>query len=145
MTHLKRLHLGSGHGGWLSSSFCNRFYGPAMESLTHLVKLNFHHDCTDDLLALISQNNHKTLRVLDLSFSQNVTDLSICHLVKCTNLQELDLIGTSLSYKAQYLKDCLLLENILLLEKTPFYQKNAIFIRKTPFYEKNTPIFRKTY
>ena len=50
MKNLKYLNMGSGHGGWLSEAFCNKFYGKSMESLQHLVVLQFHHDCTNHLL-----------------------------------------------------------------------------------------------
>ena len=68
-----------------------------MEVFRHLVALNFHHDCTDHLLGLIIQCNNSTLKTLDISFSQNVTDSSAKFIVKCQSLTELDVIGTSLS------------------------------------------------
>ena len=89
--------MGAGHGGWLSDSFCNGFYGGSMEVFTHLVALHFHHDCTDHLLGLITQCNSSTLKILDISFSQNVTDSSAKFIVNCQSLTELDIIGTSLS------------------------------------------------
>ena len=92
--------MGSGHGGWLSETFCNRFYGTGMEKFDHLVILHFHHDCTDHLLNIIAQNNHKTLKILDFSFSQNVTDSSVPALVQCELLHELDLLGSSLTIEA---------------------------------------------
>ena len=89
--------MGSGHGGWLSDSFCNGFYGGSMEVFTHLAALHFHHDCTDHLLGLITQRNSSTLKILDISFSQNVSDSSAKFIVNCQSLTELDIIGTSLS------------------------------------------------
>ena len=89
--------MGAGHGGWLSDSFCNGFYGGSMEVFTHLVALHFHHDCTDHLLGLITQRNSSTLKILDISFSQNVSDASAKFIVNCQSLTELDIIGTSLS------------------------------------------------
>ena len=97
MPNLKYLNMGSGHGGWLSDSFCNGFYGGSMEVFTHLVALHFHHDCTDHLLGLITQRNSSTLKILDISFSQNVSDSSAKFIVNCQSLTELDIIGTSLS------------------------------------------------
>jgi hypothetical protein len=99
-TNVKYLNMGSGHGGWLSETFCNRFYGTGMEKFDHLVILHFHHDCTDHLLNIIAQNNHKTLKILDFSFSQNVTDSSVPALVQCELLHELDLLGSSLTIEA---------------------------------------------
>ena len=64
-----------------------------MEHFTHLVILHFHHDCTDYLLNVIAQNNSQTLRILDFSFSQSVTDSSVQSIVKCGFLQEIDLLG----------------------------------------------------
>ena len=49
---------------------------------------------------LITKNNCQTLKVLDFSFSQNVSDPSANSIVQCQNLQELDIIGSSLSVKA---------------------------------------------
>ena len=92
-SNVKYLNMGSGHGGWLSETFCNRFYGLGMEHFTHLVILHFHHDCTDYLLNVIAQNNSQTLRILDFSFSQSVTDSSVQSIVKCGFLQEIDLLG----------------------------------------------------
>ena len=89
--------MGAGHGGWLSDSFCNGFYGGSMEVFTHLAALHFHHDCTDHLLGLITQRNSSTLKILDISFSQNVSDSSAKFIVNCQSLTELDIIGTSLS------------------------------------------------
>ena len=68
-----------------------------MEVFNHLVALHFHHDCTDHLLGLITQQNNSTLKILDISFSQNVSDSSAKSIVKCQSLTELDIIGTSLS------------------------------------------------
>ena len=97
MPNLKYLNMGAGHGGWLSDSFCNGFYGGSMEVFNHLVALHFHHDCTDHLLGLITQHNSSTLKILDISFSQNVSDSSAKFIVNCQSLTELDIIGTSLS------------------------------------------------
>ena len=80
--------------------FSYRFYGTGMEKFDHLVILHFHHDCTDHLLNIIAQNNHKTLKILDFSFSQNVTDSSVPALVQCELLHELDLLGSSLTIEA---------------------------------------------
>jgi len=100
MPNLKYLNMGAGHGGWLSDSFCNGFYGGSMEVFNHLVALHFHHDCTDHLLGLITQRNSSTLKILDISFSQNVSDSSAKFIVNCQSLTELDIIGTSLSGQA---------------------------------------------
>ena len=98
--NLKSLHMGSGHGGWLSDSFCNRFYAPSLDLFTHLVTLRFQHDCTDHLLALVIQRNFPTLKIIDVSFSQNVSDASSEDLTMCSNLQELDLVGSGVTTKA---------------------------------------------
>ena len=84
MPNLKTLNMGTGHGGWLSQTFCNQFYGASCEVFAKLTKLHFHHDCTDHLLKLICQKNCQTLKILDVSFSQNVTDASLPSLVQCT-------------------------------------------------------------
>jgi hypothetical protein len=97
---LKYLDMGSGHGGWLSESFCNRFYGIGFDNLHHLVVLRFHHDCTDHIIHLISTTNAKTLKVLDLSYSQYVSDACSIWLARFEVLQELDTLGTSLSVEA---------------------------------------------
>ena len=98
--NLKSLHMGSGHGGWLSDTFCNRFYTPCLEQFTHLVNLRFHHDCTDHLLHLVIAQNFPTLKIIDVSFSQNVSDASSEDLALCCNLQELDLVGSGVTTKA---------------------------------------------
>ena len=87
--------MGSGHGGWLSENFNNRFYTPLLEQFHHLVKLKFHHDCTDHLINLLTQNNSSTLKILDFSYSQNVSDVSAENIAKCYNLQELELVEKS--------------------------------------------------
>ena len=100
-TNVQILNMGSGHGGWLSETFCNRFYSSGFsDSFRHLVVLHFHHDCTDYLVELISKGNSQSLKVLDVSFSQNVTDKSATWMAQCTHLQELDVIGSSVSVQA---------------------------------------------
>ena len=74
-----------------------------MEVFNHLVAIHFHHDCTDHLLGLITQQNNSTLKILDISFSQNVSDSSAKFIVKCQSLTELDIIGTSLSVQVSNL------------------------------------------
>ena len=71
-TGLKTLVLGSGTGGW-SNMYVEKFV-TGVKTMKHLVKFSLCYDCTDTIVKIIIRNCKKTLRILDVEMSKQVTD-----------------------------------------------------------------------
>ena len=104
---LKSLVLGSGTGGW-SNMYIEKFAN-GVKNMKHLVKFSLCYDCTDLILKLLSRNCYKTLKIIDVEMSKQVTDASVEALVKCKDIHTLHVFHTGISvegYAAIIMKLC---------------------------------------
>ena len=89
------LILGSGSGGW-----CNSYAEKFCLSLPHmkyLVHFSFKYDCTANVLQVLSENCGKTLRILDIERSRQVSDESVEYIKSFPGLIKMNIFLTNLS------------------------------------------------
>ena len=69
---LRRLVLGSGTGGW-SNMYVAKF-AAGVQTMKYLVKFSLCYDCTDSIIKIVIRNCKRTLKILDVEMSNQVTD-----------------------------------------------------------------------
>lgn len=100
-TGLQTLILGSGSGG-VSNIYHDKFL-QAVKAMPKLVHFSLTYDCTDEILSNLADTCHRTLKILDVEYSTQVTDEAIDSILKCREIQRLHIFhtGISLPGKAQ--------------------------------------------
>ncbi|XP_065164566.1 uncharacterized protein [Atheta coriaria] len=93
LTGLEVLNLGSCTNG---SSDYEPYIIQGISQMSHLRLLCLCFDCTDNIIQVLSESC-PNLQILDVTSSRSVTDRSIPHLLKCTQLYDLNLHRTSVS------------------------------------------------
>ena len=86
---LKTLILGSGTGGW-SNTYVEKF-ATGVKTMKHLVKFSLCYDCTDSIVKILIRNCKRTLRILDVEMSQQVTDEAADWIAQAENIHTLQL------------------------------------------------------
>ena len=62
-----------------------------------LVKFSLCYDCTDSILRILVRNCRKTLRILDVEMSKQVTDESAERIAQCENIHTLHIFHTDIT------------------------------------------------
>ena len=101
LSGLKSLNLGSGTGGW-SNMYIEKFSN-GIRTMRHLVKFSLCYDCTDSILKILARNCRRTLRILDVEMSKQVTDLSGEFISQCSYIHTLHIFHTGLTEEGHYL------------------------------------------
>merc|ERR1712012_310884 len=94
-TGLKTLVLGSGTGGW-SNMYVEKFV-TGVKTMKHLVKFSLCYDCTDTIVKIIIRNCKKTLRILDVEMSKQVTDDAADWIAQAENIHTLQIFHTGIT------------------------------------------------
>ena len=89
------LNLGSGTGGW-SNMYTEKF-ATGIRTMKWLVKFSLCYDCTDSILRILVRNCRKTLRILDVEMSKQVTDESAERIAQCENIHTLHIFHTDIT------------------------------------------------
>ena len=98
---LKCLNLGSGTGGW-SNMYTGKF-SEGIRTMNRLVKFSLCYDCTDSILKILARNCSKTLRIIDVEMSKQVTDQSAELIAKMENIHTLHIFHTDITERGHYL------------------------------------------
>ena len=101
LSGLKSLNLGSGTGGW-SNMYIEKFSN-GIRTMKNLVKFSLCYDCTDSILKILVRNCRKTLRILDVEMSKQVTNISGEFISQCSNIHTLHIFHTGLTEEGHYL------------------------------------------
>ncbi|KAJ8961226.1 hypothetical protein NQ318_008909 [Aromia moschata] len=95
MTGLETLNLGSCSGGWRTTEY-DKCLLDGIRAMKNLKSLCLCFDSTDVIVQVVGENC-SNIHSLDLTSSRSVTDRCIPYLMKCKNLQELQLHRTSVT------------------------------------------------
>ena len=101
LSGLRSLNLGSGTGGW-SNMYIEKFSN-GIRTMRNLVKFSLCYDCTDSILKILARNCRRTLRILDVEMSKQVTDKSGEFISQCSNIHTLHIFHTGLTEEGHYL------------------------------------------
>lgn len=97
LTKLESLILRAPAGGqWLFKSV-SKDIQTGLRYLSNLQKFSLKHDCSDDILHVLSDSSGHTLKSLDIESSKQVTDASIGSILICQNIIELNIFNTAIS------------------------------------------------
>ena len=94
------MYLGDASHGYTPDLFKNQFLAAA-EVVKRLVIFSLHFDCFNKLIELLAENCEKTLKVLDIELSKQVTDESIQDIVKFQQLVEMNIFSCGFSSEGQ--------------------------------------------
>jgi len=97
---LKRLNLGSSSGG-KKGQMLNTCVLEGIEKMSHLVHFSLKYNCRNDILETLAEACIKTLRILDIEHSNQVTDESVSNIIKLKNIVELGISRTNLTAEGQ--------------------------------------------
>ena len=92
---LKTLILGSGTGGW-SNMYVEKF-ATGVKTMKHLVKFSLCYDCTDSIVKILIRNCKRTLRILDVEMSNQVTDEAADWIVQAENIHTLQIYHSGMT------------------------------------------------
>ena len=92
---LKTLILGSGTGGW-SNMYVEKF-ASGVKTMKHLVKFSLCYDCTDLIVKILIRNCKKTLRILDVEMSKQVTDEAADWIAQAENIHTLQIYHSGIT------------------------------------------------
>ncbi|XP_059092006.1 uncharacterized protein LOC131887417 [Tigriopus californicus] len=93
-SELRELILGTGQGGqWLFKGMIPGLIR-GLKVMTKLERFTCKHDCTVELVAILSETCAKTLKVLDVENSKGVTNKAAPYIMLMSNVEELNLFNT---------------------------------------------------
>ena len=92
---LKSLILGSGSGGW-SNMYVEKF-ATGVKTMKHLVKFSLCYDCTDSIVKILIRNCKRTLRILDVEMSNQVTDEAADWIAQAENIHTLQIYHSGMT------------------------------------------------
>ena len=92
---LKSLILGSGSGGW-SNTYVEKF-ATGVKTMKHLVKFSLNYDCTDSIVKILIRNCKRTLRILDVEMSKQVTDEAADWIAQAENIHTLHIYHSGMT------------------------------------------------
>lgn len=97
---LRILRLGSGSGGWVTDAYAE-CYLTGIPQMKHLVHFSLSYDCTLNVLQVLSETCGRTLRLLDIERSKQIQDDAVEYILKCSNLEEINIFQTGLTTQGQ--------------------------------------------
>ena len=97
---LQKLHLGNASYGYTPELFRKNFLS-GLADMTRLTHFSLHFDCFDELIEVLARNCAATLLVLDMEWSQKVTDACLPHLCLLLRLHQLHMFSCGLSGEGQ--------------------------------------------
>ena len=93
---LNVLKLGSGSGG-VSLVYHTKFL-EGISRMRQLVHFSLTYDCTDEIVRQLQRNCRRTLRILDVEYSNRVTDESVKDILKFEKLVQLHIFHTGKNF-----------------------------------------------
>ena len=93
---LRNLNLGSSSGG-RQGQMLSTCVLEGLGKMKHLVKFSLKYNCRNDILETLATACKKSLKLLDIEYSTQVTDLSISTILEFSSLEELGISRTNIT------------------------------------------------
>ena len=96
--NVTKLILGSGSGGWVTEAYSDQFIS-GLQHMKHLMHFSLCHDCTSTILQVLSETCRKSLKVMDIQRSRQVTNDSIKYIRACKQLIKINIFDVDVDFK----------------------------------------------